>query len=49
MIVGEKDTEPDDVTEVTFADYSKYAPFIYSNYDVKKDSDQETEQQESSV
>jgi hypothetical protein len=30
-VVGEKDTAPADVFEVTFADYEKYNQFIYSS------------------
>ena len=32
VAVGPKDTLTCDVFEVTFADYAKYLPYIYSDY-----------------
>ena len=37
IVMGVKDTLPDDVAEVTFPDYAKYVPFIYPNYVAKKE------------
>lgn len=36
IVVGEKDTTPENVMSVTFDDYDKYASYIYSTYDSKK-------------
>ena len=32
MVMGPKDTKPEDVFEVTFADYEKYLPHMYGDY-----------------
>ena len=38
IVVGLKDTLPDDVTEVTFTGYDQYVPYIYANYASKKEA-----------
>ena len=42
IVVGMKDTMPDDVTEVTFPDYEKYVPYIYKNYVAKREAQNAT-------
>ena len=32
MIMGPKDTKPEDVFKVSFPDYEKYLPYIYGEY-----------------
>ena len=32
MVMGPKDTKPEDVFEVTFADYEKYLPYMYGDH-----------------
>ena len=36
IVVGPKDTAPQDVHEVTFADYEKFLPYIYASHRSKK-------------
>lgn len=36
IVVGLKDTLPEDVTEVTFSGYEQYVPYIYANHVAKK-------------
>jgi large subunit ribosomal protein L24 len=38
IVVGLKDTPPEDVTEVTFTGYDQYVPYIYSTYATKKEA-----------